>query len=123
MPTPVLLRGLEFTGSFTCVTFNRFELGSRTDYPDEVPEILVHTVNIQVDGRRINEWVEASLGWFDHTICFDHNDADVGLHVGAIEFSTTSEENNSYMWAFRVSVNDDGKVVVTYPASLLSYPS
>lgn len=122
--TPVLFEGLATmtseTGTYLgwCVEFHRFELGSRTDLPDEIPEIMAHTVNIHVDGRKLDDWVQASSGWFDHTICFNHTDTSEGLHVAAIEFSTTSGENNRYMWAFRISTNNDGKAVVYYHDSL-----
>jgi hypothetical protein len=125
VPTPAFLRGLEAltnetgTSLGTCIVLNGPEIGFTSDDDSETSQISAPTVQIYMDGRRINQWVFASLTWFSPTICFYHNDLSHGLHVADIEF-TSSGKSYWYMWAFRIFVDDDGKPMVTYPDSLQS---
>lgn len=126
IPTPAFLRGLEAitdeSGASleTCVVLNGPEIGFTSDDESETSQILEHTIHIYIDGSRINQVIFASLTWFSPTLCFDHSDAGHGLHIADIQFETISGKSYTYMWAFRLIIDDDGKSTVTYPDSLQS---
>ena len=125
-PTPAFLERLEpvtdETGTHlgTCIEFSGLEIGLTNDNGDEVSRILTRTLNISVDGIKINDWVDASNSWFGRTVCFDHSDVGYGLHVAGIELETISGKSYTYMWAFKILADNDGKSTVIYPDSLQS---
>ncbi len=122
VPIPAFLRGLEAltdesgASLHTCIILNGPELG----YTGNDEQILAHTLHIYIDGRKITQVIFASLTWFSPTYCFDHSHAGHGLHIADIQFETISGKSYTYMWAFSLTIDDDGNSTVAYPDSLQS---